>query len=239
MSIVALTVECEAANNGRCFTRELVQVAEEHVVPMTWLIYVSEREPWSNINLYHAEYLHRIPSWHEFGLLLDFQKSGGYISDPVERGDAIRLGKDVLKACHIKPTSFRAHDYDLLPSDLKYLEDIGILVDSSETPGAQDRHGVTQSDGPHRPFHPSYADLSTPGEARILTAPIATHNGVSATLDKGWPPVESVVSHSLENEPVTVVTLTDTADCRTALDACIKLAKSRGARFVTLTSLAS
>src|SRR5262245_18612817 len=64
MPTVAISVDCEAANAGKCYTRELVRVAEEFTVPLTWLIFVSEKDPMSNINLYHNEYFHRIPAWH-------------------------------------------------------------------------------------------------------------------------------------------------------------------------------
>jgi len=40
------------------YARELVRVAEEYTVPLTWLIYVSASSPIANMNLYRDEYLH-------------------------------------------------------------------------------------------------------------------------------------------------------------------------------------
>jgi hypothetical protein len=239
MPTVAISVDCDAAHANRCYTRELVRIAEEYTVPLTWLIFVSELDPTANINLYHNEYLHRIPSWHEIGLLLSFENSRGYISDPKERGDLVRIGKDVLKACHVKATSFRAFRNDLLPDDLRPLEDIGILVDASATPGAVDKHEVTWPDGPKQPYHPSYENLSVEGDARILMAPIATHKGQAAILDHGWERVEPVIRHSLANLPVTVISLSDHVDCSKALRHALELGKQADARFVTLTEIAS
>jgi hypothetical protein len=239
MPIVAISVDCEAASASKCYTREIVQAAEEAVIPLTWLIYVSGKDPMSNVNLYHAEYYHRIPSWHEYGLLLGFENSGGYVSEPKERADLIRLGKDVLKQCHVKPTSFRAHRFDLLPSDLRCLEDIGILVDSSSCPGAQDKHGVKLPDGPTQPFRPSYKNLANPGDAKIVMAPIATHRGASGYLDHGWYTVLPLIEDSIAHNDVTVLAMTDTVDCAETLVKTAAFCKEKGAHFVTLTQLAA
>ena len=128
MPTVAITVDCEAANENRCFTPEIVKIAEEFMVPVTWLIYVSEKVPTANADLYYREYLHRIPSWHEIGMHVHFENQNGYVEDERARGSIIRMAKDVLKSHLIKPTSFRAGCFSLLPSDVKYLEDVGILV---------------------------------------------------------------------------------------------------------------
>jgi len=239
MPVVAISVDCEAANAGKCYTRELVKVAEEFTIPLTWLLYVSQKNPMSNVHLYHTEYFHRIPAWHEMGLLLAFDSTSGYISDPKERADLVRMGKDVLKQCHVKPTSFRAQSFDLLPTDLRQLEDIGILVDASACPGAQDKHGVQLPEGPTQPYHPSYDDLTVPGDAKILMAPLATRNGVAGYLDKGWQAVEPVVSGALDADGVVCLALTDTVDNIEALQRAVELCKARNARFVTLTHLAT
>lgn len=239
MPTVAISVDCEAANVGKCYTRELVRVAEEFTVPLTWLIFVSEKDPMSNVNLYHTEYYHRIPAWHELGLLLSFENSLGYVSDPKERGDLIRIGKDVLKQCHVKATSFRAHRFDLLPGDLKHLEDIGILVDASSCPGAVDKHGVALAEGPSQPYHPSYENLNQPGDARILMAPLATYRGVAGYLDQGWETVQPVLEHSLSNHAVVNLALSDNVDNVETLRRTIAHCQERGARFVTLTQLAT
>ena len=76
MPTVAISVDCEAANVGKCYTRELIKVAEEFTVPLTWLIFVSEKDPLSNLDLYYNEYFHRIPSWHEIGLLKHHTSAG-------------------------------------------------------------------------------------------------------------------------------------------------------------------
>jgi hypothetical protein len=239
MATVVVTVDCIAANTGKCYTRELVRVAEEFIVPFTWLIYVSQKDPMSNVNLYHAEYFHRIPSWHEYGLLLSFENSQGYIADPSERGDLIRIGKDVLKQCHIKATASRAHRYDLLPTDLKHLEDIEILVDSSACPGARDKYGVVRPEGPTQPYHPSYTSLNDIGNAKILIAPIATHGGVPADLDLGWERVRPVLEHCLCAQEVTIITLSDNMDNAATLQEVLALCKEKGARFTHLTQLAA
>jgi len=239
MPTVAISVDCEAANVGKCYTRELVRVAEEFTVPLTWLIFVSEKDPMSNVNLYHTEYYHRIPAWHELGLLLCFENSQGYISDPQERGDLIRIGKDVLKQCHVKPTSFRAHRFDLLPSDLPHLEDIGILVDASACPGALDKHMVAWSEGPTQPYHPAYDDLSRPGDAKILMAPLATYRGISGYLDQGWDKVQPVLEHCLASQEVVNLALSDDVDDTETLRRTLACCREKGARFVTLTQLAT
>ncbi len=239
MPTVAVSVDCEAANAGKCYARELVRVAEEFTVPLTWLIYVSEKDPLSNLDLYHREYFHRIPAWHETGLLVGFESSNGYVSDPKERGDLIRIGKDVMKSRHVKPTSFRAHHFDLLPSDLKNLEDIGILVDASACPGATDKHEVTWPAGPTQPYNPSYTDLSQPGDAKLLLAPIATYRGASAILDAGWERSKPVVEHSLAEDGVTVIALSDHLDNVEPLRQALALCREKGATFVTLTQLAA
>ena len=239
MPIVTISVDCESAISGKCYARELVQVAEEFTVPLTWLIFVSEKDPLSNINLYHTEYYHRIPAWHEMGLLLSFQNSQGYISDPIERGAAIRLGKDVLKQCHIKPTCFRAHNFDLLPDDIKNLEDIGILVDGSCCPGAKDKHGVTGPAGPGQPYHPSYSNLNEPGIAKIKMVPITTFEGVCACLDSGWEKVAPSIENSLKMNAVTHLSLTDDVDNHSTLRKALHLCKEQNATFVTLTQLAA
>lgn len=238
MSIVAIGVDCQAAGAEKCFTREIVRVAEDLKVPLTWLISVSPRDPMANVNLYHNEYLHRIPAWHEFGLHLTFENSSGYISDPKARADAIRVAKDVLKQVHIKPTAFRAGHHDLLPDDLKVLEDVGILVDCSACPGARDKHQVRSPEGPTQPYHPSYTDLTVAGEAGILMAPIATYGGVCGYLDNGWDLVKPVVAHSLDNDEVTVLGVGDSVDAVSALRCAIEMGLEKGARFVTTTSLA-
>ncbi len=239
MPVVCISVDCESAHVGKCYTRELVRVAEEYTVPLTWLIFVSEKDPTSNVDLYHAEYLHRIPAWHELGLLLSFENSLGYISDPKERGDLIRIGKDTVKSRHIKPTAFRAHRADLHAGDLRHLEDIGILVDSSACPGATTKHGIAWPDGPSQPYHPSYSQLSEKGDAKILEAPLTAHKGICGYLDFGWDRISPLLEHSLAHNEVTNLALSDHVDNSATLNKVIAAGKEKGARFVTMTQLAA
>jgi hypothetical protein len=239
MPTVCISVDCEAAHVGKCYTRELVRVAEEFTAPLTWLIFVSEKDALSNVDLYHSEYLHRIPAWHEIGLLLSFENSNGYISDPDERGDAIRIGKDTVKSRHIKPTAFRAHRADMLPSDLKHLEDIGILVDGSACPSGRTKHEVTWPDGPTQPYHPSYQNLSAEGDAKLLMLPIASDNGLCGYLDFGWEKLRPILQHSLARGNVTHLAMSDHVSNAETLRKVLSHCRGKGARIATLTQAAS
>ena len=86
MPNVVLTVDCEGAMHERCYTAEYVQILEEEFVPCTWLIHVSLRDPSANTNLYYREFIHRIPSWHEIGVKVNFENERGYVEDPKIRG---------------------------------------------------------------------------------------------------------------------------------------------------------
>ncbi|MEN3001836.1 MAG: hypothetical protein ABDI19_08355 [Armatimonadota bacterium] len=241
MPTVAITLDCEAADYPRCYTRDYIKVAEEFTIPLTWMIQVSGKDPMGNVQLYYREYLHRIPSWHEFGLHLHFEdQNGRYVEDPRERGEMIQMGKDMLKQAHIKPTAFRAGSYALIPPDLKYLEDMGILVDSSAIPNADYKMFVDWDGAPSRPYHPSYEDLRKPGEAKILMVPIATANGKIAYLDQGWEVVRPILEHHLEaGTPVICLGGYDYQDSTEALREAILLLKKHNARFTTLTQIVS
>lgn len=239
MPTVTISVDCEAAQNGKCYTKELIEVAEEFTVPLTYLLFVSEKDPLSNIDLYYNEYVHKIPAWHEMGMLVSFENSLGYMSDPQGRGDLIRIAKDALKSRHIKPTSFRAHRFDLLPSDLKPLEDCGILVAASTCPGAIDKYGVAQPDGPSQPYHPSYDNLNAEGTAKILMAPLVTCQGLSGDLTHGWERIQTLLDGVLETQEVINLAMSDTVDGAETLRKTLAYCKQRGARFTTLTYLAA
>jgi hypothetical protein len=239
MPTVAISVDCEAANVGKCYTRELIRVAEEFTVPLTWLIFVSEKDPLSNLDLYYNEYFHRIPSWHEVGLLCCFENSQGYISDQRLRGDVIRIGKDALKSRHVKPTSFRAQRFDLLPSDLPSLEECGFLVDGSSVPGAQDKHGVARPEAPRQPYHPGYQDLNKAGDAKILSVPLCSYAGLSGYLDHGWDKARPIVESCCSDNDLIHLALTDSVDNAETLRKTLQIAKDKGARFVTLTQVAT
>ncbi|NUL82298.1 MAG: hypothetical protein HUU60_06195 [Armatimonadetes bacterium] len=241
MPVVSITVDCEAASHNRCFTKDFVKVSEEFTIPLTWLIHVSGQDPMSNMLLYHQEYLHRIPSWHEFGLHLGFKNGEGrYVEDPKERAHLIQMGKDVLKQCHVKPTAFRASGFALIPPDLRYLEDIGILVDSSVAPSAEYRMFVDWDGAPDKPYHPSYDDAKQAGSAKILEAPIATHQGKMAYLDEGWDHVRPIVEHHLDaGSSLICLAARDYGDCVEAMREAVGMLRQKGARFASLTQLAS
>lgn len=239
MATVVVSVDCAAATEGKCYTPELVRVAEEFHVPMTWLITVSASDPMSNVMLYHAEYLHRIPSWHEIGLRVHFQSNGSFISDERERGALIREGKDLLKQCHVKPTAFRAAEHALRASDLPYLEDIGIVVDASAVPGLVVEGKADWNGIPMQPYHPSYDDLKQSGTARLLLVPLLAHDGQAVYLETEWQVLQSALERSLQDEAVIHLPARDWANGVANWRNCIQLLRERGCRFVTLSQLAS
>lgn len=241
MPTVTVTLDCEADAYPRCYTPDYIKVAEEFTIPFTWLLQVSGKDPMGNTNLYYKEYLHRIPSWHEFGLHLHFEdREGRYVENPKDRAEMIQMGKDMVKQAHIKPTSFRAGSYALIPSDLKYLEDIGILVDTSPIPDADYKMFVDWNGAPSKPYHPSYDDLCKPGEAKLLMVPVATHQGKVAYLDEGWDTLKGILEHHLNQQtPVICLGGHDYQDGVDTLREAILFLKKHGARFTSLTQLVS
>lgn len=226
-----LTVDCTCALNGKCHVSGIVEATEQAMVPCTWLLGVSEHDPMSNVKLYHNEYIHRIPAWHELGLFLSFDSS---TSNTIDRGDLIRLGKDILKQFSIKPTAFRAANGDLEGGDIRALEDIGILIDS--TPGSS---ADIPKDTPRSPYHPSYNHPYKPGDARLWVAPVANINGVRGYVDQGFDTVKTVIDGHLSLSNTLILGMTDCVDNRENLTHVIAYLKQKGARFVTLTQLAS
>ncbi len=208
-----------------------MKVAEEYTLPLTWLLDVQEHDPMTNVRLYHNEYLHRIPSWHEIGLHLAFDASR---TNTVQRGDLIRVGKDILKQFSIKPTAFRAGNGDLEPDDLKALEDIGILVDA--TLGS---YTARPTDAPSKPYHPAYEHLHREGSAKIIVAPIAHNNGVRGYLDEGFDRLKGVIDAQLAVSEYLGLGLSDTVSNGDTLRKTVVYLKSQWARFVTLTQLVS
>lgn len=148
---VAISVDCVCANTGKCYVPEIVGVTEQYNIPLTWLLGVAEHDPMSNLKLYHNEYFHRIPAWHELGMYLTFD---GGTSNTIDRGELIRVGRDLLKQYSIKPTAFRAANGDLQASDLRTLEDYGFMVDL--TPGSSAGRPLN---APKTPYHPSYNNI--------------------------------------------------------------------------------
>lgn len=228
---VAISVDCVCAAQGKCFVSEIVAVTEQFHIPLTWLLGVAEHEPLANLRLYHNEYLHRIPSWHEIGLHLTFDASTG---NTVARGDLIRIGKDVLKQYSIKPTAFRAGNGDLEADDLHALEDIGILVDS--TPGSSAARPLT---APTTPYHPSYSNVHQAGDAKLWVVPVANIDGARGYIDDGFDKVKPIIDAHLQNSSILSLALCDCMDSADHLRNVVDYLKRRGARFTTLTQLAS
>lgn len=239
MATVAVSVDCAAASEGKCYTPDLVRVAEEFHVPMTWLITVSASDPMSNVMLYHAEYLHRIPSWHEIGMRIHFQSNGNFITDKRERAALIQEGKDLLKQCHVKPTAFRAAEHALLVSDLPYLEDIGIMVDASPAPGVVVEGKADWSGISTQPYHPAYDDMKRQGDARLLIVPLAAQNGQVVYLDGEWQRLQAVLEQYSQQGMVIHLAARDWANGVANWHRCAQFLRERGCRFVTLSQLAS
>ncbi len=226
---VAISVDCVCATQGKCYVTQLVDVAEHTRIPLTWLIGVDEHDPMSNVKLYHNEYLHRIPAWHEIGLFINFDAGAG---NTVDRGDLIRVGKDVLKQFSIKPTAFRAANGDLEALDLKALEDIGIIVDT--TPGSNAGRPLS---APVAPYHPDYTNLHQPGSAKIWVAPVANINGARGYLDEGFDRLKPLIDAHLEQTPYLVLGMHDSQHNADNLKHVVSYLRQRNARFVTLTQL--
>ena len=186
MPNVVLTIDCEGAHHDRCFTGEIIKVLEAEFVPASWMIHVSMKDPSANTNLYYHEYAHKIPNWHEMGMKVNFENERGYVEDPKERGNIMWIAKDTLKSHLIKATAFRAGCFALLPSDIPYLQDIGIVVDCSVVPDATNKMFVDWDGAPHQPYHSSPDDLTREGSNRVLHLPVATHQGEIGYLDNGF-----------------------------------------------------
>jgi len=228
---VAISVDCVCAAQGKCFVSEIVAAAEQYRVPLTWLLGVDQHDPLANIKLYHNEYLHRIPAWHELGLHLTFDSG---VNSTVARGDLIRVGKDILKQFSIKPTAFRAANGDLEADDLRALEDIGILIDS--TPGSSAGRPVG---APNSPYHPSYTNLHQEGDARLWVVPVANVGGARGYLDEGLDRIKPILDAQLQESPYLSLAMHDCKDNADNLRHVVDSLKKRGARFVTMTQLAA
>src|SRR5579862_730854 len=201
---VVISVDCVCATQGKCYVSEIVAVAEQFNIPLTWLIGVAEHDPMTNVKLYHNEYFHRIPAWHELGLYITFDTN---VSNTVERGDLIRIGKDILKQFSIKPTAFRAANGDLEAGDLKALEDIGILVDA--TPGSSAGRPLG---APRAPYHPSYEYPHQPGNAKLWIVPVANVDGARGYLDDGFDRLKPVIDAQLAESNVLCLGMCDCVD---------------------------
>ncbi|MFN3728355.1 MAG: hypothetical protein ACK4XJ_01400 [Fimbriimonadaceae bacterium] len=238
MPTVVLTVDCEAAHHDRCYTGAYIDILESEFVPATWLIHVSMKDPTANTNLYYHEFIHKIPNWHEIGMKVNFENERGYVEDEKERGNIIRVAKDALKSHLIKCTSFRAGCYALMPSDVKYLEDIGILVDTSVIPDAEYRMFVDWTGAPRDPYHSAHDDLKNEGSNRILHVPVATHEGKHGYLDLPWSELQALVDANLDRE-VICLGMRDYSDSSENLKRLLGHLRSKDAHFTTLTQAAS
>lgn len=238
MPNVVLTIDCEAAHHDRCYTSEIIRICEAEFVPCTWLIHVSMKDPSANTSLYYHEFMHRIPAWHEVGMKVHFENERGYVEDPAERGSILWLAKDTLKAHLIKCTAFRAGSLALLPTDVPYLEEMGILVDSSVAPDADYRMFVDWHGAPHDPYHSDKANVSHKGHNRLLHLPIATHNGLHGYLDKPMSDLTGLFEANLDREVITLATR-DYMDSTANLVETIRFFRNRGSHFSTMTQAAS
>lgn len=238
MPNVVFTVDCEGAMHDRCYTAEYIQVLEEEFVPCTWLIHVSLKDPSANTNLYYHEFFHRIPSWHEFGMKVNFENERGYIEDPKERGNVLWVARDTLKSHLIKCTSFRAGCFALMPSDVPYLQEMGIVVDGSVVPDSEYRMFVDWQGAPHEPYHSDTGDLRKEGTNRILHLPLATHNGKNGYLGMPWEELKELIDANLSRE-VIVLGFRDYHDSVHQLRQTIRYFRANGAHFTTMTQAAS
>ncbi len=238
MPNVVLTIDCEGAHHDRCFTGEIIKVLEAEFVPASWMIHVSMKDPSANTNLYYHEYAHKIPNWHEMGMKVNFENERGYVEDPKERGNIMWIAKDTLKSHLIKATAFRAGCFALLPSDIPYLQDIGIVVDCSVVPDATNKMFVDWDGAPHQPYHSSPDDLTREGSNRVLHLPVATHQGEIGYLDNGFDALLPLFDANMGRE-VICLGVRDYHDSVADLQKTIRYFRQKGAHFTTLTQAAS
>jgi hypothetical protein len=224
--------------HDRCYTGDYIKVLEEEFVPCTWLIHVSLKDPTANTNLYYHEFVHKIPSWHEIGMKVNFENERGYVEDQKERGNIMWVAKDTLKSHMIKCTSFRAGAFALTPGDIRYLTDMGILVDSSVVPDADYKMFVDWKGAPHEPYHSDAADLTKEGQNRLLHLPIATHNGKHGYLDCPFEDLLALIDANMDREVITLG-LRDYQDSVDNLRKVIRHFRDKGAHFTTMTQAAS
>ncbi len=104
-----------------------------------------------------------------------------------------------LANCFGPPVSYRAGRYGLSGAHLKVLEELGYRVETSVTPlcswkntlglprSLGGRGGIDYRRAPLEPYHPSYDDVTLPGNARILEIPVSIYAtaGLSGPLVRG------------------------------------------------------
>ena len=125
-----------------------------------------------------------------------------------------------------------------MPSDVAYLEEIGVLVDSSIIPDANYKMFVNLAGAPHNPYHSSKSDLKVEGSNRLLHLPVATHEGQHGYLDLGF---DALVPLFEANQDCEVITLgmRDYFDSVSDLRKTIRYFRDKGAHFTTMTQAAS
>jgi hypothetical protein len=138
----------------------------------------------------------------------------------------------------IKCTAFRAGAFALMTSDVKYLEEMGVLVDSSVVPDADYRMFVDWHGAPHNPYHSAPDDLKQEGSNRVLHLPIATHAGKHGYLDSSWSELTPLFDANLDKEVITLG-LRDYKDGLENLRKTIRYFREQGAHFTTMTQAAS
>ncbi len=238
MPNIVLTFDCEGAHHDKCYTKEYIKVLEREFVPATWLIHSSLRDPSANTHLYHSEFFHMIPSWHEVGSKINFENERGYIESPKERGDLIRVARDTLCAHNINPTAVRAGSFALLASDITDLEESGFLVDCSIIPDADYKMFVDWKGAPRTPYHSDSSDLKKRGSNKILHVPVLTDNHEYCYLDKGFELVKQMIAAHI-HEPVLCLGIRDYYDSVEDLYKIIRYLKGHEADFTTLTQTAN
>jgi|ERR1051326_4057331 hypothetical protein len=103
----------------------------------------------------------------------------------VERAKLENLTKLFELRFGYKPTSFRAGRFGIGNNSLKFLDDLGYLVDSSVTPYAI--HDELSFWGcPTTPYRPSESDPRLKGSLRILEAPVTIHSPFLSGFPDGW-----------------------------------------------------
>src|ERR1043166_2590436 len=103
----------------------------------------------------------------------------------IERAKLENLTKLFESRIGHRPTSFRAGRFGIGDESLKFLDELGYLVDSSVTPYAI--HDDLNFWGcPLNPYHPSGDDPRSPGSLKILEAPVTIHSPFLSGFPAGW-----------------------------------------------------
>lgn len=108
-------------------------------------------------------------------------------SPEIEREKLINLTKLFEERLGFRPTSFRAGRFGLSKYTLRFLSELGYLVDSSVTPFWIHNFGNGREKNywgaPLQPYFPRWDDPRCPGKANILEVPVTILNPLMA----GWP----------------------------------------------------